>query len=196
MPKHRFERSEPTHDWQELRTLLTDPTQRTYEIIRPVILGWTTPRERAAETGMPQRTVYHKANLFDQAGMASLLPPSPPPAVPKYARFRDFLLYGERNLAGEKVHINVSQETLAVEYDEQTLAKYSVEWQPDDEHLLRVGNPRLYDHSYQSSQLDLWPQDALEWFVIIKAVPYGSRPRRKRSTRILVIQSPLWTEEA
>ena len=41
-----------------------------------------------------------------------------------------------------------------------------------------------------------WPQDALEWFVIIKAVPYGSRPRRKRSTRILVIQSPLWTEEA
>jgi len=56
-------------------------------------------------------------------------------------------------LAGEKVHINVFQETLAVEYDEQTLAKYSVEWQPDDEHLLRVGNPRLYDHSYQSSQL-------------------------------------------
>jgi hypothetical protein len=47
-------------------------------------------------------------------------------------------------LAGEKVHINVFQETLAVEYDEQTLAKYSVEWQPDDEHLLRVGNPRLY----------------------------------------------------
>jgi hypothetical protein len=26
-----------------------------------------------------------------------------------YARFRDFLLYGERNLAGEKVHINVFQ---------------------------------------------------------------------------------------
>ena len=42
------------------------------------------------------------------------------------------------------MHINVFQETLAVEYDEQTLAKYSVEWQPDDEHLLRVGNPRLY----------------------------------------------------
>jgi hypothetical protein len=48
MPKYRFERSEPTHDWQELRTLLTDPTQLTYEIIRPVILGWTTPRERAS----------------------------------------------------------------------------------------------------------------------------------------------------
>jgi hypothetical protein len=25
----------------------------------------------------------YKANLFDQAGMASLLPPTPPPKVPK-----------------------------------------------------------------------------------------------------------------
>jgi transposase len=32
---------------------------------------------------MSQRTIYYKANLFDQAGMASLLPPEPPPPVPK-----------------------------------------------------------------------------------------------------------------
>jgi hypothetical protein len=55
----------------------------TYEIIRPVILGWETPKERVSTTGMPQRTIYYKANLFDQAGMASLLPPTPPPKVPK-----------------------------------------------------------------------------------------------------------------
>ena len=36
---------------------------------------------------------------------------------------------------------------------------------------------------YQSSQLDLWPQDALEWFVIIKAVPYGSRRALAASAR-------------
>jgi hypothetical protein len=83
MPKQRFERHEPTHDWHQLRPLLKDPTQLTYEIIRPVVLGWETPKERSAETGMPQRTIYYKANLFDQAGMASLLPPDPPPAVPK-----------------------------------------------------------------------------------------------------------------
>ena len=29
-------------------------------------------KERAAETGMPMRTIYYKSNLFDQAGMASL----------------------------------------------------------------------------------------------------------------------------
>ena len=83
MPKERYERHEPTHDWQQLRPLLKDPTQVTYEIIRPVILGWETPKERASATGMPQRPIYYKANLFDQAGMASLLPPTPPPKVPK-----------------------------------------------------------------------------------------------------------------
>src|SRR2546423_13658021 len=83
MPRQRFERHESTHDWHQLRSLLKDSAQITYEIIRPVILGWETPKERSAETGMPQRTIYYKANLFDQAGMASLLPPDPPPVVPK-----------------------------------------------------------------------------------------------------------------
>jgi transposase InsO family protein len=83
MPRHRYERGEPTHDWQELRPVLKDSTQVTYEIIRPVILGWETPKQRAQETGMPQRTIYYKSSLFGQAGMASLLPPEPPPAVPK-----------------------------------------------------------------------------------------------------------------
>ena len=75
MPRQRFERHEPTHDWRQLRSLLKDSAQITYEIIRPVILGWETPKERSAETGMPKRTIYYKANLFDQAGMASLLLP-------------------------------------------------------------------------------------------------------------------------
>jgi hypothetical protein len=83
MPKQRYQRQEPTHDWQQIRPLLKDPAQITYEIIRPVILWGETPKGRAAETGMPMRTIYYKSNLFDQAGMASLLPPDPPPAVPK-----------------------------------------------------------------------------------------------------------------
>ncbi len=83
MPKHRYHRREPTDNWQQLRPLLKDPSQLTYEIIRPVILWGVTPKERAVETGMSQRTIYSKANLFDQAGMASLLPPEPPPPVAK-----------------------------------------------------------------------------------------------------------------
>src|SRR5438477_11092670 len=83
MPRHRYQRREPTHDWQQIRPLLKDSAQITYEIIRPVILWGQTPKERAAETGLSQRTLYYKANLFDQVGMASLLPPEPPPPLVK-----------------------------------------------------------------------------------------------------------------
>ncbi len=90
--------------------------------------------------------------------------------------------------------LNIFQDTLALEYGEHPLAKYSVEWQPDDKHLLRVGNPRLYDHPYQSPQLELWPPGQVEWFVILKAAPYEARSHRKRAARILVIQPPLLTD--
>jgi hypothetical protein len=63
-----------------------------------------------------------------------------------------------------------------------------------DTHLLRVGNPRLYDHPYQSPQLALWTPSQVEWFVIIRAAPYGPRPRRKRAARIFVMQPPLLTD--
>jgi hypothetical protein len=68
-----------------------------------------------------------------------------------------------------------------------------VEWQPDDKSLRRVGNPRLYDHPYQSPQLELWPASDVEWFVIIQADPYGSRPRRKKK-RLIVVQFPLLSD--
>src|SRR5947199_6373998 len=108
----------------------------------------------------------------------------------------NFLLYGDLGLAGKDTLINIFQDTLALEYSDYSLAKYSVEWQPDDKHLLRVGNPRLYDHPYQSPQLELWPPQVVEWFVIIQATPYGPRPRRKRATRILVMQAPLEASDA
>ena len=36
MPKRRYERREPTHDWQEIRPLLKDGAQISYEFLRPV----------------------------------------------------------------------------------------------------------------------------------------------------------------
>ena len=37
MPKRRYEQREPTHDWQQIRPLLKDSAQITYEVIRPCI---------------------------------------------------------------------------------------------------------------------------------------------------------------
>lgn len=113
-----------------------------------------------------------------------------------YVRFRDYLLYGERNLAGENVLVNLFQDVLTLEYQEQHLSRYSVEWQPDERSLARVGNPKLFQHPYQSSQLELWDASQVEWYVILRAKPYGSRPRRKRSDQLFLLQLPFLTEEA
>jgi hypothetical protein len=83
MPKQRYERREPTHEWSQIRPLLKDPMQIHYEILRPIVLFGVSPKERSGETGVSKTTLYAKANLFDQAGMASLLPPTPPPEIPK-----------------------------------------------------------------------------------------------------------------
>ncbi|QBD78619.1 hypothetical protein EPA93_22540 [Ktedonosporobacter rubrisoli] len=56
-----------------------------------------------------------------------------------YARFRNFLLYGGRNLAGEIVKIDIFQDVLTLDYHLERLSRYSVEWQPDDHHIARGG---------------------------------------------------------
>jgi putative transposase len=106
-----------------------------------------------------------------------------------YVRFRNFLLYGERGLVGQEALVNIFQDMLTLEHHEEKLSRYSVEWQPDDRHLARVGNPRLYQHSYHSPQLDLWQPGEVEWFVIIRT----SSPmrRRKRTRRMVLVQPPL-----
>ena len=83
MPKRRYERREPTHEWSQIRPHLKDAAQIKYELIRPVILFGVSAKERAAETGEPRSTIYHQANLFDVSAMASLLPPELLPAIPK-----------------------------------------------------------------------------------------------------------------
>jgi len=107
-----------------------------------------------------------------------------------YAKFRNFLLYGEQGLAGCETLVNIFQDTLALEYGDYPLAKYSVEWQPDDRHLRRVGNPRLYQHPYQSPQLPLWPPGEVEWHIILRVE--SKAHRRKRVVKSLVIQPPLF----
>lgn len=85
--------------------------------------------------------------------------------------------------------INIFQDTLAVEYKDYPLSKYSVEWQPDDRHLLRVGNPRLYQHPYQTPQLPLWEVGEVEWHVIIRCEQKSHRKRKV--VRSFTIQLPL-----
>jgi transposase len=64
MPKRRYQRREPTHEWSHIRPLLKDAAQIRYELIRPVILWGVNVKERAAETGVPRSSIYYQANLL------------------------------------------------------------------------------------------------------------------------------------
>jgi len=72
----------PPDDWHQLQLLAPFPEQRTYELIRPVVLFGLSPAERARQTGAPQRTLYRQAARFATEGMASLFAP------PKVERHR------------------------------------------------------------------------------------------------------------
>lgn len=99
------------------------------------------------------------------------------------------MLYGERGLAGEEAVVNIFQDLLTLEYQQEKLSRYSVEWQPDERHLARVGNPRLFHHPYHSAQPELWEPGEVVWFVIIRTNP--PTRRRKLSHRLLVVQRAL-----
>src|SRR5438034_668550 len=72
MPRSRRERRERTYDWQKIQQYTLWPEQKAYELLRPVVLFGETAAERAKETGASERTLHHKADQFDQQGMASL----------------------------------------------------------------------------------------------------------------------------
>jgi transposase len=143
------------------------------------VLGWVTGRQFEPDYMYRAFSAICETRTLTTAG---------------YAHFRNFLLYGERGLAGKKTLINIFQDTLAIEYGEHPLAKYSVEFQPDDKHFTRVGNPRLYEHPYHSPQLELWQPNDVEWYVIIRCA--SSSKRRKRKARSLIIQLSLNIEGA
>jgi putative transposase len=70
----RFQRLPPTEVWSQLELLCQDPVQRTYELIRPIILFGQPIAERAEQTGVAERTLFRAVERFDHQGMPGLLP--------------------------------------------------------------------------------------------------------------------------
>src|SRR6266849_7203289 len=72
MPAKKRSRRERTDDWQKIQQYTLWPEQKAYELLRPVVLFGETAAERVKETEASERTLHHKADQFDQHGMASL----------------------------------------------------------------------------------------------------------------------------
>ena len=80
MPAPKRPRREPTQDWDQIQCYVAWPEQEAYEILRPITLFGETAAERAATTGVAERTLARKADLFDATGMASLFEQKTAPA--------------------------------------------------------------------------------------------------------------------
>jgi hypothetical protein len=80
MPAPKRRRREPTHDWDQVQCYVAWPEQEAYEILRPITLFGETAAERAATTGVAERTLARRVDLFDATGMASLFEHKAAPA--------------------------------------------------------------------------------------------------------------------
>lgn len=61
-------------EFAQIALLFTDPLQREYEVIRPVVLFAETVAERSRQTALDRATVGEKARRFVQQGMLGLRP--------------------------------------------------------------------------------------------------------------------------
>jgi len=83
---HR-QRTAPTEDWQQLELRFTDPIQRVYELIRPIVLFGESATERSQMTTTPERTLYRHVERFATHGMVGLQgQDGPTHTLPHYLR--------------------------------------------------------------------------------------------------------------
>src|SRR5689334_3290817 len=106
MARGQRQRIEPTEDWQQIALLTASAEQRTYELLRPVVLFGRSPAERARETGAPERTLYRQAARFHAYGMASLFPP---PRVTRHRRLPDHIRRAILALKAEHALLNARE---------------------------------------------------------------------------------------
>jgi putative transposase len=76
MALRKRQRVPPTEEWQQLTLLLDTDGQRSYEVIRPVVvLGEPVPA-RATATRIHARTIYCTVARFEAVGLRGLEPPA------------------------------------------------------------------------------------------------------------------------
>jgi len=97
-----------------------------------------------------------------------------------YVRYRHWRIYGEHGLAQRRAAVWLYGETLLVEFSDEPLAQYSVDYEPDRRHLWTVTPRQLFETRYRSPQLSLWESGDGEWLQV-QRLPRRSRERRARA---------------
>ena len=85
----------------------------------------------------------------------------------------------------------MDEETLTVEYATETLAQYTLAYEPDERRIRAANEPRLFATRYPSPQPYLAPLVALPWRQAIRLPPYRARRPRRAGAG----QAPLFSLE-
>lgn len=74
---------EPADKWELLLPLFAWPEQQAYEELRPLVLFHASVTQRARKTGIPECTIYHRIERFEEDGMTSVIATDPAAARAK-----------------------------------------------------------------------------------------------------------------
>jgi hypothetical protein len=88
-----------------------------------------------------------------------------------YVRFRHWRIYGEHGLARRRAAVWLYGETLLLEFSDEPLAQYSVDYEPDRRQLRDVVPRQLFETRYHSPQLALWELREGEWLQVVRVPP-------------------------
>ncbi len=76
-----------------------------------------------------------------------------------------------------------------MEFGDEPLSQYAVQYQPDEKHLRNILEPRHFETRYRTPQLDLWQSGEVEWHLVKRLPDYA--PRHNRRAGGDVVQEPL-----
>lgn len=107
-----------------------------------------------------------------------------------YLRFRHWQVYGEFGLAKRNATVWLSREHMTVEFGDEPLSQYAVQYQPDEKHVRMIVEPHRFETRYRSPQLDLWQNGEVEWRLVRRLPDYA--PRHKKKAVGDVAQQPLF----
>ncbi len=91
-----------------------------------------------------------------------------------------------------KTTIWLSKEHLTVEFGDEPLSQYAVQYQPDEKHVRNIREPSHFETRYRSPQLDLWQHGEVEWRLVRRLPDYS--PRQKKKSVAGTVQHSLFQE--
>jgi transposase len=105
-----------------------------------------------------------------------------------YLRFRNWRVYAEEGLAGDKVIVWLYQEHMTIAFKDTVLG---LTYQPDQIHPATVTTDRLYPTPYQARQLTLWPRTDPMWRLTYRLPLYPVYRRVMSTVQTIQLTFPL-----